>query len=125
MQSIRCGLLLSMLHALSLSLSLCVCVCQSVCVSVCLSFGHNREPCKNGLNRRDVVLVVDSGGSRNNVLGRGPGPQGRKLFGGGISHPPHCKVKEENMLSCRETADQIVVWFGMKTHMEPRADGLM
>jgi len=60
MQSI-CGLLLSMFF------DVCFCKC------VCLSVDHNREFYKNGLTDRGAIWDMDSGGSKEPCLVRGPG----------------------------------------------------
>jgi len=56
-----CGLLSSMFF------DVCFCKC------VCLSVDHNREFYKNGLTDRGAIWDMDSGGSKEPCLVRGPG----------------------------------------------------
>ena len=49
---------------------------MSVGWSVC----NNLEPCKNGWTNRDVVWGVDSGGSKEPSLDRGPDPHAKGQF---------------------------------------------
>jgi len=55
-------------------------------------------------------------GQRNHVLGEGADPpRERGNLRGHVPH--HCKVKGENMVSCRRTADPIEMLFGTKTRV--------
>ena len=59
-----------------------MCRCSAVCLS--LSVEHNREPYKNGRTDRDVVWVVDSGRTKETLVGARI-PRGRgHFFGGGL-----------------------------------------
>jgi len=49
---------------------------------VCLSVCHDREPCKNRWNDRDVVWIVDSGGPNEPCIRWGPVPIRRDNFEG-------------------------------------------